>query len=456
MGLSATALVVALVAPSTVMGQSITLHRCGIDDSSCLSNVQVAVPIAVSLASQKASIEPSASSDQSNSTKQSADNSNKALAVDLLNQAQKNILSGGDQSNELSNKQSVDSSATVSTKGGETSAIGPNADVTFKLSQESDASITGDAIAKSDTGNAGNTATAKGNIDANGGDANGSSSAEGGNGNGNAKATDVAAQLESGNGLASTDASAGDGGNAKANSGDATGSGGGGGGGGGASTGHNGNDATAASIAASIAAALDDGDASSDSASSGPASNGAGSGAGTGGAGGAGGAGSATSGNPSSTGGAGGAASSNSSSTNSDRDQHFWCRERDQQWLQWQRHVRWTRRKRQWRQQQRQRRWRQWYERLGHEHDSCGDYRRQLTEHPGCQLQPDGQCDCHRRSRQQYGFRDVDAIDERITVWGEQPANYQHADPDGHDGWEQPDPGCQFAPDREERKRRGQ
>jgi len=199
-GLSASALVVALVAPTTVMGQSITLHRCGIDDSSCLSSVQVAVPIAAQLASQKASLDPSASSDQSNKVKQSADNSNTSTINDMLSLAQKNVQVGGDQSNDITNVQKVESTATTSATGGDTSAIGPNADVTFELTQNSDASINGDAIARSSTGDAGNSASAKGDISANGGNASGSSDATGGNGNGNAEAADVAAQLKSGNG----------------------------------------------------------------------------------------------------------------------------------------------------------------------------------------------------------------------------------------------------------------
>lgn len=195
-GLSAAALVVALVAPSTVMGQSITLHRCGIDESNCLSNVQVAVPIAAQVATQTSSINPTATTSQSNSSDQSAENSNKAFALDLLKQAQKNVQVGGDQSNDLTNTQTVDSEATVETKGGATTAIGPNAIVHFDLSQESDASIHGSATATSSTGDAfGGTATSSGNIDASGGDASSNPLAEGGNGNGNSKAVDVAKQI---------------------------------------------------------------------------------------------------------------------------------------------------------------------------------------------------------------------------------------------------------------------
>src|ERR1051326_2165772 len=92
-GLSASALVVALVVPNTVMGQTITLHRCGNEatDPTCLSSVQVANPIAAQLAAQSAKLgDPSATSDQTNTTTQSADPSNSATAVDWLGQAQKN------------------------------------------------------------------------------------------------------------------------------------------------------------------------------------------------------------------------------------------------------------------------------------------------------------------------------------------------------------------------------
>src|SRR6202011_3087316 len=110
------------------------------------------------LASQKASLEPSASSDQSNKVKQSADNSNTSTINDMLSQAQKNVQVGGDQSNEVTNVQKIESTATTSATGGETTAIGPNADVTFELTQNSAPSIHGDAIAKRNTGDAGNTA----------------------------------------------------------------------------------------------------------------------------------------------------------------------------------------------------------------------------------------------------------------------------------------------------------
>jgi hypothetical protein len=116
-GMSATALVAALVLPNTVMGQTITLHRCGNDasDPTCISSIQVANPIAAQLAEQTATNgDPSATSTQNNETTQKADQSNHATAVDLLGQAQKNNQEAGDQTNDLVNVQKVDSRATAS------------------------------------------------------------------------------------------------------------------------------------------------------------------------------------------------------------------------------------------------------------------------------------------------------------------------------------------------------
>ena len=228
--LSATALVVTLVAPSTVLGQSITLHRCDhADDPTCLNNVQVAVPIAAQVATQTGTVDPSAQSNQTNSSTQSTDNTARAVAIDALHQAQRNTQSAGNQSITLNNTPSVSSDASVEVKGGNTTAVGPEADVTFDLSQTSDASVHGNATASNTSGRAGGDATASGNIDASGGNANGHATAIGGDGNGNSRAVDVAAQIKSGNSRASTDATAGDGGDATSSSGDAALTGGAGG-----------------------------------------------------------------------------------------------------------------------------------------------------------------------------------------------------------------------------------
>jgi hypothetical protein len=226
-GFSAAALVVALVAPGTVLGQSITLHRCDrADDPTCLSNVQVAVPIAAQVATQTSTIDPSAESHQTSSSTQSTDNAARAFAVNALHQAQTNTQSGGEQSIALDNTPSLTSDASVEVQGGDTTAVGPKANVTFNLTQNSDASIHGSATATTNSGDAGGDATASGDITATAGNANGHATANGGNGNGNAKAVDVAAQIRSGNSRASTDATAGDGGAAISSSGGATLSGG--------------------------------------------------------------------------------------------------------------------------------------------------------------------------------------------------------------------------------------
>src|ERR1700730_17698707 len=88
-GLSATALVVALVEPGTVLGQSITLHKCsaGDGDPTCLARVQVRVPSVAPMAPQSGNVEPSASADQSNKSNQSTDNSNRFSADSSLGQA---------------------------------------------------------------------------------------------------------------------------------------------------------------------------------------------------------------------------------------------------------------------------------------------------------------------------------------------------------------------------------
>jgi hypothetical protein len=199
-GLSATALVVGLLAPSVVMGQSITLHKCnGLDDSNCLSSIQIAVPTASQIGTQTASLgSPNATSDQSNSTTQSTSNHNDATLLDALGQAQKNVQVGGDQSNRVSSDPRLVADPSVDVGSGDSKAVGPIANVSFHLSQSSDASIHGSATAVSDTGDAGGNATASGAVTSSAGDANGHASADGGNGNGNSKASDVAAQIKSG------------------------------------------------------------------------------------------------------------------------------------------------------------------------------------------------------------------------------------------------------------------
>ena len=152
-GLSAAALVAALVAPSTVLGQSITLHRCDrADDPTCLSQVQVAVPIAAQVATQTGTVDPSSQSTQSSSSSQSTDNTARAMAVDALHQAQHDTQSGGDQSITLDNAPSLSADASVEVEGGKTVAIGPRAYVSFDLSQSSDASIHGSATATNTSG----------------------------------------------------------------------------------------------------------------------------------------------------------------------------------------------------------------------------------------------------------------------------------------------------------------
>jgi hypothetical protein len=315
--LSAGALVVAIAAPTTSFGQAITLRR-SCTDTSCIANTNVGIPIAAQLSSQRASLDPSVSNRQSNDADQDSVNANHGIAAEVLAQSQSSRQSGGDQSNDLSNHQDQDARASVDTRGGDVAAIGPSAIVHFDLSQDSDASVTGDAVAVSHIGQAGGDASNRGDNEANGGDANGGGRAIGGDGNGNSLASSLAAQLRSGNADADTSAHAGDGGNSRASSGDADADGGRGGSGGDARTGGNGNGAVAADIAASINALIHGGrgadTASGGDTTAGDASNTSGSGDGTGGAGAAGGSGTATSGSSTSTGGAGGTADANTSS----------------------------------------------------------------------------------------------------------------------------------------------
>jgi hypothetical protein len=166
-GLSTVALVAGAALPATVMGQGITLNRCpangtGGPTSTCVS--QLGVPIAAQLNGQRASTDPSSSSRQSNDNDNSARNSNDASALNVNAQAQKAIQLGGDQSNRQSNDQDVDATAVTRTEGGTTLAVGPITNVTFHLSQDSDASAHGDATVRQDTGRAGGDATARGDI----------------------------------------------------------------------------------------------------------------------------------------------------------------------------------------------------------------------------------------------------------------------------------------------------
>lgn len=324
-GVSAIALVLAAAAPTTVSAQPappITLHRsCSADDKSdsdCLNNVQVAVPIAVQFAKQTATLKPSVDNDQSNTVDQSASNNNNAWATSSNDQDLKAIQVGADQSNDQDLTQKVSAEASNPAIGGKAVAIGPTADVTFDLTQESDASAHGNAVAVTKTGPAGGDARASGTVTTTGGNAGASSEADGGNGNGNVKGSSEAEQSKSGNAAASTDAWAGDGGNSKAEGGDATGHGGSGGDGGNADNGGNGNDAEANSLAASIAAAIAKDDdsvakAMSDQATSGDASNKSNSGASNGGSGGSGGGGGAGGGDAWATAGRGGDANGNTS-----------------------------------------------------------------------------------------------------------------------------------------------
>src|SRR3982074_1111205 len=95
-GVSALALVLAAAAPTTVMAQSasgVTLHRsCASGeeggDPTCLNNLQVAVPIAIQLAVQKAELETSVRNNQRNDVDQTATNRNKAAALNILSQEQ--------------------------------------------------------------------------------------------------------------------------------------------------------------------------------------------------------------------------------------------------------------------------------------------------------------------------------------------------------------------------------
>jgi len=121
-GLTATAVLAALALPNIAMGDEITLHRCTGDSGPiCSPQVLAAVPISAQLATQQVSVDPSASSgSQSNRSTQDADNSNKAFASDVLGQAQKNVQVAGDQTNDLSNRQDVRSSADLSAESGAT------------------------------------------------------------------------------------------------------------------------------------------------------------------------------------------------------------------------------------------------------------------------------------------------------------------------------------------------
>src|SRR5579864_9098532 len=223
-GLSTLALVAAIAAPSTVMGQSITLNRCpaaGNSDPTCTA--QFAVPIAAQKATLAGTLDPSITNSESNSVDQSATNRNRASAEDLNSQKQRATQTGGDQSNDQSNDVPVDATAAMPTSGGAATAVGPVADISFTLQQGSDASAHGDANVTQVSGQAGGNASASGSIDAAGGDAAATSSADGGGDNGNTHAMSVARMLDSGNAHASTDAGAGNGGKAKASGGgDAT------------------------------------------------------------------------------------------------------------------------------------------------------------------------------------------------------------------------------------------
>ena len=178
--LSATALVVAIAAPNSAFGQAITLRRsCNDSDASCIATSQrnLSVPIAAQLSAQHAVVTPSVASSQSNDLDQTADNSNRGIAADILAQNQSLSQSGGDQSSDLSNHQDVDSRASTGAWGGTTIAVGPNAHIDFSPSQSADASANGDATATSSTGQGGGNGTASGDIGANGGNASGSGAA---------------------------------------------------------------------------------------------------------------------------------------------------------------------------------------------------------------------------------------------------------------------------------------
>src|ERR1051326_8129946 len=85
-GLSALALVAAVAAPSTVMGQSITLNRCpanGTGGPAPFCESQISVPIAAQAAKQSGTNTSSVANTQSNDVSQDASNSNKASAIDV-------------------------------------------------------------------------------------------------------------------------------------------------------------------------------------------------------------------------------------------------------------------------------------------------------------------------------------------------------------------------------------
>jgi hypothetical protein len=326
-GFSALTLVFAAAIPTLALGESapaIKLHReCptnkdGGDPSCGFSNVQVAKTSATQSATQEAEMEATVKNTQSNDVDQTATNRNKAWASTSNDQEQKAVQLGGELSNDQSNKQDVDSRASTSAEGGATIAKGPVANVSFNLSQSSDASAHGKATAFNVTGNAGGDAWASGPVTTTGGNASARSEAEGGKSNGNVSGTSMAKLSDSANATSWLDISAGDGGDARAKGGDATGNGGEGGDGGKASNGHNGNDAEATSIAASIAKAIADGDddpiahAKSGWAKAGDASTSADSGGSSGGKGGAGGSGDATTGTQDTSAGKGGNANDNS------------------------------------------------------------------------------------------------------------------------------------------------
>src|SRR5262249_47787550 len=138
-GLSAVALMTALLAPTGAWAQSFKMHRC-MGDPQCVPSTSVAVPqanvevpIAATLSDQSAKAAAEASSDQFNKASQDAENKNTVVGADTLAQKQVSDQTAGDQSNELSNWQKQNSSADVVVKGGDTTAIGPNAVVNYDV-----------------------------------------------------------------------------------------------------------------------------------------------------------------------------------------------------------------------------------------------------------------------------------------------------------------------------------
>lgn len=239
-------------------------------------------------------------------------NANGAIQVDALLQRQDVDMGGGSQDVDQRLKQNNDSEAKAFAIGGDTKAVGNVAIVTFKVSQDTDASVAATISPTIVTGRAGGDASASGAISANGGDGSQNATTSGGDGNGNSIAASLAAPIASGNSAASNRSIGGDGGyvdqdtdGGKAYGGDSD-----------ADSGGNGNRARAGSLAAALVAALGVSDGHGgdvpDAAASSGASNSADSGAATSGAGGAATGGAATS---TGTGGAGGAATGTGTSS---------------------------------------------------------------------------------------------------------------------------------------------